>query len=72
MLWFNMSKDLGMLRSDEGDRIEVPGEAFSSGARPVGRCAGKEVEFDSRNGVVSSVAFLTELSPRRARRRHRH
>jgi hypothetical protein len=71
MLWFNDAKDLGMLRTDEGERIEVPGAAFSSGERPDGRCAGKAVAFESRDGVVSAVAFLRELNPRRARLRHR-
>ena len=45
MLWFNAVKDLGALRTDDGTRIEVPGEAFSPGEKPSGRCAGLEIEF---------------------------
>jgi hypothetical protein len=71
MLWFNAVKDLGALRTDEGERIEVPGTAFLAGEKPVGRCAGKAIEFDSAGGVVSGLAFVPEVSPRRARRRHR-
>jgi hypothetical protein len=71
MLWFNNAKDLGMLRTDGGERIEVPGMAFSSGEKPSGRCAGKAVAFESSDGVVRAVAFLQESNPRRARLRHR-
>ena len=31
MLWFNEDKDLGALRTDEGERLEVPGTAFGLG-----------------------------------------
>ena len=71
MLWFNSTKDLGALQTAEGERMHVPGEAFGPGERPVGRCAGREIEFESRGGDVSGVAFVPELSPRRARARHR-
>jgi hypothetical protein len=71
MLWFNEAKDLGALRTDDGERIEMPGTAFAAGEKPVGRCAGKVVEFDSRDGVISGLAFVPELSPRRARMRRR-
>ena len=72
MLWFNGAKDLGALRTDDGERIDVPGNAFLPGEKPSGRCVGKAVEFDSAQGAISGLAFLPELSPRRARRRHRH
>jgi hypothetical protein len=71
MLWFNAAKDLGALRTDEGERIDVPGMAFLAGQKPVGRCGGRAIEFDALDGTVSGVAFLPELSPARARRRHR-
>ena len=71
MLWFNEVKDLGALRTDDGERIDVPGDAFLPGEKPVGRCAGKIVEFESLDGAVSRVAFVPESSPRRARMRHR-
>ena len=71
MLWFNEAKDFGALRTGDGERIEVLGTAFLPGEKPVGRCAGKEVEFESLGGAPSAVAFVPVLSPRRARRRHR-
>ena len=71
MLWFNAEKDLGALESDEGERIDVPGTAFASGEKPAGRCAGRPVEFDRVDGVVSELAFVPEVSSRRARMRHR-
>jgi hypothetical protein len=69
MLWFNDAKDLGALRTDDGERIDVPGAAFSPGEKPLGRCAGKEVEFERLEGGVSALAFIPELTPRRARLR---
>jgi len=72
MLWFNATKDLGALRTDGGERIDVLGTAFGAGQKPTGRCAGKAVEFDSVSGAVTGLTFLPEVSPRRARMRHRH
>jgi hypothetical protein len=69
MLWFNKAKDLGALRTDEGERIDVPGTAFLLGEKPLGRCAGRRVEFERFQGVVSELAFVTDLNPRRARLR---
>jgi hypothetical protein len=69
MLWFNEAKDVGALRTDEGDRIDVSGAAFLAGEKPLGRCAGKPVEFERLDGGVSGLAFVPALAPRRARRR---
>ena len=71
MLWFNAAKDLGALRTDGGERIEIPGTAFSPGEKPAGRCASKAVEFHYLDGTVIGLAFVPESSPRRARMRHR-
>ena len=38
MLWFNEKKDLGIIRTDEGERLSVLGPAFTGGKRPQGRC----------------------------------
>ena len=69
MLWFNETKDVGALRTDEGDRFDVPGAAFLAGEKPLGRCAGKPVEFECAEAVVSRLAFVSESNPPRARRR---
>jgi hypothetical protein len=71
MRWFNSAKDLGGLRTDDGEWIEVPGAAFAPGEKPVARCAGKAIEFESLDGTVSGIAFVPELEQRRARRRRR-
>jgi hypothetical protein len=71
MLWFNVAKDLGALRTDDGKRIDIPGAAFSPGEKPVGRCAGKAVEFEYVDGAVIDLAFVPEVNSRRARMRHR-
>jgi hypothetical protein len=72
MLWFNEVKDLGRLEMAHGERVGVPGAAFLPGEKPVGRCLGKAVEFETVDGAVARVAFVPEISPRRARLRRRH
>jgi hypothetical protein len=72
MLWFNVAKDLGALRTDAGERLEVPGTAFLPGEKPVGRCAGKAIEFEAVEGAIARLGFVPERSQRRARRRHRY
>ena len=69
MLWFNEAKDFGALRTTDGDRVDVPGAAFLPGQKPLGRCAGRAVQFDHVEGHVSALAFVDELTPRRARLR---
>jgi hypothetical protein len=71
MLWFNAAKDLGALRTDEGERIEVPGKAFAAGEKPEGRCAGKTVDFETGENGLSGIAFVPIASQRRARLRRR-
>lgn len=71
MLWFNAAKDYGVLRTEEGERIDVAGTAFLPGEKPSGRCAGKLVEFEPLEGSAGRIAFVSELSQRRARLRHR-
>jgi hypothetical protein len=71
MLWFNEVKDLGALRTDDGTRIEVPGEAFSAGEKPRGRCAGLEIEFQVLSDQISGISFVPVVAPRRARKRSR-
>jgi hypothetical protein len=72
MLWFNAVKDRGVLQMALGERLDVPGTAFLPGEKPVERCGGKAVEFETVEGAVTRVAFVPEPSPRRARLRHRH
>ena len=71
MLWFNEVKNLGALRTEDGIRIEVPGEAFSDGEKPRGRCAGLEVQFQVLTDQISDIAFVPVVPARRARMRRR-
>ena len=71
LLWFNEDKDLGALRTENGERLEVAGSAFEPGGKPVGRCAGKVVDLQVIDGVVAAIALVEEDPPRRARMRHR-
>ena len=50
MIYFNEEKDVGYIRSDEGERVQVLRDNFLPGQVPVGRCNGLEVEFSLSNG----------------------
>ena len=73
MLWFNDRKDLGFIRTDDGERLAVLGPGFARGHRPKGRCAESVVSFEiddsgaDRHAV--GVEFVADETPRRARRR---
>jgi hypothetical protein len=71
MLWFNGAKDVGAMRLDGGEKVDVPGVAFAAGEKPVGRCAGKAVEFTRLDGTPTEIAFVAEVDARRARLRSR-
>jgi hypothetical protein len=75
MLWFNEVKDLGFIRTEEGERLSVLGPAFVGGDRPKGRCASTPVTFEinETNGdrQAANVILVPDASPRRARMRHR-
>lgn len=71
MLWFNELKDEGALLTENGDRMHVSGTAFLGGEKPLGRCAGRAVEFEHAEAGVSRLAFVPDSNPRRARRRSR-
>ena len=73
MLWFNEKKDLGFIRTDEGERLSVLGAGFAGGKRPKGRCAEAVVTFEidesGEERQATQVVFVEEEAPRRARRR---
>jgi cold shock CspA family protein len=75
MIWFNEVKDLGFIRTDEGERLSVLGSAFAGGTRPRGRCAEAPVTFEidetGDERQATNVAFIEEIAPRRARLRGR-
>jgi cold shock CspA family protein len=75
MLWFNEAKDKGLILTDEGERLDVPGHAFAGGKGPKGHCARAPVAFEVKEDEggrrADGVAFVPEVNPRRARLRHR-
>ena len=75
MLWFNETKDLGFIRTDDGERLSVLGEGFAGGKRPKGHCARLEVSFEisetDGDRQATQVALVDEALPRRARRHGR-
>jgi hypothetical protein len=69
MFYFNEEKDVGAIKSDEGERLEVHRSGFVPGHAPVGRCSGLPVVFSlSEDGLAVDVAMVEEANPRRARR----
>jgi hypothetical protein len=75
MLWFNEKKDLGFIRTDEGERLSVLGPAFTGGKRPEGRCAEAVVDFvidaTGAERQAKNLILVEEDAPRRARMRSR-
>ena len=73
MLWFNEENDLGYITTDDGERVSVHGSGFVTGAGPSGRCNGTVVEFrvadSAGEQTARDVTLVTEVAPRRARRR---
>ena len=74
MLWFNLAKDHGFIRTEEDERLLVAGDGFAPGEKPEGRCAQKTVTFQiETNGggerQARNVAFEQEVAARRARLR---
>jgi cold shock CspA family protein len=74
ILWFNQVKDLGVIATETGDRLDVQGTGFAEGERPVQRCAGAAVMFrivdDDGTPTAADVSFVPDIAPRRARMRH--
>jgi cold shock CspA family protein len=74
LLWFNEHKSIGMIETDDGDRVPVARAAFVHRDAPVGRCAGTRVAFDvghdgERQVAVNVVRVSTDAPPRARRRR---
>jgi cold shock CspA family protein len=75
MLWFNEVKDCGVILTEEGERLSVPGDGFAGGMRPKGRCAKAAVSFEvvetKGERTANEVVLVPEASQRRARLRRR-
>jgi cold shock CspA family protein len=74
MLWFNLDKGHGFIRTEEDERLYVARSGFLADHQPHPRCRGRLVSFDRQvqEGDIRAinVSFVTEADPRRARLRH--
>ena len=73
MLWFNLAKDHGFIRTEEDERLLVAGDGFAPGEKPEGRCASMAVTFQIDTSgperQARNVTFDREVASRRARMR---
>jgi len=76
MLWFNVDKGYGFIRTEDDERLYVARSGFRPDHQPAPRCKGRAVTFERQafEGDVRAieVAFVAQSDPRRARRRHAH
>jgi cold shock CspA family protein len=74
MIWFNIEKGYGFIRTEQDERLRVGLGGFLSGHRPEPRCRGREVSFDregdGEGARAVNVCFVSRPEPRRARLRH--
>ena len=73
MLWFNVDKGYGFIRTEAGERLYVAQSGFLPDHEPRPRCKGLEVSFQRqvREGDVraAEVSFVRRDEPLRARLR---
>jgi len=74
MLWFNVDKGHGYIRTEEDERLYVARSGFLPDQQPEPRCKGRAVSFERDDADdearAVNVAFVTTSDPRRARLRH--
>ena len=74
MLWFNVDKGYGFIRSDDDERLYVARSGFLPDQQPEPRCKGRLVSFRRQvaEGDIRAVdvSFVPEQEQRRARIRH--
>ena len=73
MLWFNVDKGYGFIRTEHDERLYVARSGFLPDHQPEPRCKGRRVRFERQavEGDVRAVevAFVVQSEPRRARLR---
>lgn len=73
MLWFNLDKGHGFIRTEDGERLYVDRCDFLPHEEPTPRCKGLEVSFhrqvDQGEARAVGVSFVTKDQPQRARLR---
>jgi cold shock CspA family protein len=77
MLWFTPAKQLGFIRTEDGERLLVEASGFAPGHLLGDRCAGTPVEFERQAADVEGgfravdVKVVSEDPGQRARSRRR-
>lgn len=74
MIWFNVDKGHGFIRTEDDERLYVARDGFKPGEAPTERVAGRSVTFERIAGEgephAVQVSFLEDDGPpRRARLR---
>jgi cold shock CspA family protein len=73
MLWFNVDRGYGFIRTDDDERLSVTRAGFRPGHQPESRCKGREVVFARELGdgepYATDVCYVVRTEPRRARLR---
>jgi cold shock CspA family protein len=73
MLWFNVDKGYGFIRTEDEERLYVARNGFLPDHQPERRCKGREVSFEREtsdgDARAVKVSFVTREEPRRARLR---
>ncbi len=73
MLWFNVDKGYGFIRTEADERLYVARSGFLPGHQPGPRCKGRAVTFDREpedgDPRAVNVSFVAREEPRRARLR---
>jgi cold shock CspA family protein len=75
IVWFNLDKGFGFIRTEEDERLYIERSGFVPEHVPTERCAGRVVVFDramegDQPRAVNAVFPAAEADPRRARLRH--
>lgn len=74
IIWFNVEKGHGFIRTEEDERLYVGAKAFADGCAGESRSGGRDVVFDrvAADAAVpcaADVRYVTVEEPRRARLR---
>ena len=74
MIWFNVDKGYGYIRTEDDERLYVARSGFLPGQEPQPRCKGRQVSFERQaldgDARAVEVAFVVQGEPRRARLRN--
>ena len=74
MIWFNVDKGHGYIRTEDDERLYVSSSGFHAGHEPPARCKGRAVTFEREDEAGEAravdVSFVADSDTRRARMRN--